>query len=184
LIELLVSIAIIAVLAGLLVVAVSGSRGGTRDVRTRLVFQTLLAVADEYAVVTRSDREINDEGSDPLDWTASRPFTNHAMSGKGIPDDSSEKFVVGVMQMPETTELILNLSGNDVMVDIDGPSEGEGDGFFELRDAWGEKIEYCDSVPDTVPREVGKMHPSLFFASAGGDGEFGTEDDLYSFDFE
>jgi len=178
-IELLVVLGVVILLVALVVVAVGGSRGGTREARTRLTFQTLLAVGDEYSVVTAGD-VINHDGVDPLNWGENRAFTNPDKSGSGNPDDTIERFVVAAMQNPETVDLIVNLTSGDVLVDTDG-TDGSGDGFLEIRDGWGGMIEYR-SVSD--PSDNWPDHPSPFFSSAGDDGEFGTDRDLHSFTFE
>ncbi len=179
-IELLVAMGIVIILAGLLVVAIGGSRGGTRSATTRLTFQTLLAIADEYIVATGGN-VINHDGTQPLDWSVSRAFNNPDMSGSGSPDDTVERFVAAALMMPETAELIWNLAKNgDILVDTDGLNEA-GDGFLEVRDGWGAMIEYR-SVSD--PDDDWPDHPSPFFSSSGDDEKFGTHRDLHSFTFE
>ena len=207
LIEILIVISIIGVLISLLLAFTTQSV--TRVAKTRLTIQTLLTIADEYEAGTRGQL-INHAGSFPFDWSANRSNTNHRSpwkGGKGKPNDSSERFVAAVMQVPQTRDLILNLLKGDILVDHeDTNNDGtpDGDGFFELRDDWGNMLVYMSSN-DQVPANGGDallpVHTKRFFASAGEDtqglfgdhagpdGAVGTSDDtvkndLYSFEIE
>ncbi len=203
LIEMLVVILIIGLLIGLLFAFTSQSV--TRVSQTRMTFQLLLNVADEHKARTRI--QINHYGSRPNDWNSSRPCTNHTMSCSGKPDDSSERFVAAVMEVPESAELVQNLAKNNILVDLDDPDGDEvpnPDGFLELRDAWGNMIVYMasnDQNPSSGGNRLLPARTRRFFASAGDDpqglfgdhagpdGVVGTGDDtvkndLYSFEIE
>ena len=184
--EILVVIAIIVILIGVLL-AVGGVTGG-RTAQTRLCLQTLLTIADEYVAQTKG-KNVNHAGDTPIDWRIAQGYTNyHWGVSTGKPDDSSERFVVAMMQITECRDAILDLERTKILVDKDD------DGFFELRDAWGNMLVYMagndvQSVFDP-PVEVGlteAMFPEYrhrFFCSAGEDGQFGTADDLHSFAIE
>ena len=185
LLEILVVVSIIALLIGF-VIAVS-THTVSRTAQTRLAFQALLTIADEYEAQTKG-QIVNHDGMRPIDWSQPRRFTNHRMKGTGKPNDPSERFVVGVMQIPQTKDLILNLLSSGVLVDQD-KKDDEGnwipDGFFELKDGWGTMILYrASNVSYDAPDPRLPHHPRRFFSSAGEDMQFGTADDMYSFDIE
>ena len=182
-------IVVIAILLGILLAV--GAVTGSRESEARVRMQTLMAIADEYEAQTKG-MVVNHQGTLPIDWSAARPFTNYHMNGSGHPDDSSERFVSAVMNIAESREQILNLERTKILVDLDG------DGFFELRDAWGNMLIYmaandhkslrAGGYAPPLERGLTKMmlpeHPVRFFASAGEDGQFNTPDDLYSFAIE
>jgi len=155
-----VTIVVIALLLGLLLAI--GSATGSHQAKTRVTLQTLLTIADEYAAQTKGSI-VNHVGNFPFDWTVKWPFTVDS-SGWGKPDDSSERFVMAVMQIAESRDMILQLEATKILVDQDN------DGFLELRDAWGSKIVYMASNNQLSAQGGNSLlphHLKRFFASTG-----------------
>lgn len=201
LIEILIVIAIISVLAAIVIGAASAMKENAREQRTKASLQALAGIASEYRASTRF--HVNHLKSDANaaqgdeDWSLSKPFNAPDASGSGEVDDSIERFVLKALQLESSGTMVRALQG-DALIDSDG------DGFLEVVDGWGNKIEYAkyvdhedaDDSDNFLPQRGTRYNPQPYFASAGGDGEFGDaestpspdgtvrQDNLYSYSIE
>lgn len=194
LVELLFVVALIALLAGLLLVGVVKRAGPATQ--TKVALAGAKAVADEYEVQTDIGNVVSG-----MKWTADKPinaagtpeFKDYGDSANptGKPQLNIEKFCWAMTSRPVTREMLLNLGKSicvDRPVDVNGDGKlvfndtnGDGritleddsdlpeNGFLELRDGWGNVIDYVVNDDD---------HPRPYFRSAGPDGLTGDEADL------
>jgi hypothetical protein len=107
----------------------------------------------------------------PIDWTIPKTMNAPGAVGSGIPNDSIEKFVWAVWQVEELRDRLQSKALSDVVVDSDG------DGFLELVDGWGNKIEYAAYVNRGDAYTADDHLPAIqtpIFLSPGADGLLGT----------
>lgn len=179
LIEMLVAVAIITVLIGLTVGAYSAIRQSAARSKTKATLGVLKSAADELKVATGVVvPHVNISSSNTaravyttIDW--SQALTKNwppppPPPGTGVIDDSIERFVWYALKN-ETAAKMLEALGPQTLVDKDG------DGFYEVLDAWDRKIEYVAYDDVNVPKPYFK---STGYSTAT------TEDELYSYDLE
>ncbi len=205
LVELLMVIAIMAILTGLLVIAGNQVRNSTRKKQTLTMLTQLQAAAEEYEIET--GRRINHFNRtapvgtilhETFDWTESKEKNDPpTTTGTGTIDDSIERFLYVVLRIDRTSYLLPKVDSDDEDVLYDQ----DGDGFLEMFDAFGTRIEYAESVlhgTDLNGDDYGSddflpERKTPFFASAGSDADFGDaetddptkdpmRDNVYSYD--
>lgn len=165
LIEILVTISIIALLLGISAFGVIKVQQGAQRNRVKAMFESLHGAQTNYQSANQS-RIIHDGG---------------ALS-------SSEYFVFACLQHPDSAEAMKSATnGPDTYVDKDG------DGNFEILDPWGTPILYiainnadgtANNSTDNEPNTKFPVSRDPFFVSAGQDGEFGTDDDITSIEID
>lgn len=172
--ELLITIGIMLLLVGILFAAMSAVGRSSSDNRTRMILQACAAAAIEYEAQTKA--QVNHPTTtSPIDWTTSKAKNAPGATGTGIPDNSIERFVWAAYSNP-AVKTVLEGVGKQALVDKDG------DGFLEVLDGWENPLEYAgaDSTDTVLPKR-----PTYYFASAGKDGSFTTdEDNRYSFEIK
>jgi prepilin-type N-terminal cleavage/methylation domain-containing protein len=189
LVEVLIATSLILIMLSL-VIMVMGARRRAPEVRTRVTLSALKAMADEYQVATNLDIAdgassgigMAPPGGYPAGLTINDPVRvaafKQANPGQPLPTvpanqaSSIELFVWAGMQNPEV-EMMLAALGPAIFVDRNE------NGLMEVVDGWGNPVAYSTSGGGPLP-----SHPRPFFASAGADGQWGTGDDMYSFDLE
>lgn len=193
LIEIIVVVAIIMVLLGIGIAYGPGMLAPNEEAATRTTLKNLSLIADENKLLGAPTVNHRLSVKTPYDWTDDKLHNawNETGTADGrldgtIKEDSIERFVWGTMR-GAAKEMYGSFADN-VMTDTDGGSDlnGDGnaqeDGFWEIRDAWGNKIVYVtyvrhddghtndgdDDYDDFLPV---RSYP--FFASAGPDGKWG-----------
>jgi len=166
LVEILITVAIISIL--ITVVAIGGSKmkAAAKAKRTRVLLSNAAAIATEYEVRTKG-KKVNHADSYPVDWLTAKTRNVTGSSGSAIipdniPNYSIERFIWAAWQPEETRKMAITL-GASALVDQDG------NGFYEVRDDWGNKIIYVASSDNGFVRDT--ITP--IFISAGPDGAFG-----------
>jgi prepilin-type N-terminal cleavage/methylation domain-containing protein len=173
LIELMVVVGIIGILLGIGSFAMQAVSQQAQKRRVRLLLQACAGLSTEYKAQT--SQWVNPDASTtiPIDWSLSYPknVTNGKFkpnsSGTGKPDQSIERFLSAVGALPEVEKFLYSNDLTDLLVDADT------DGFIELRDPWGNLIEYYPEVTDTTAVETRRRSQAPYFASPGPDGKFG-----------
>ena len=189
LIEILVAIALVAVVASLLIGAVVAMRGTADESHARTQLGGLIGVSAEYETATTMP-VLHDSVRPSLifTWDQAKRQNAPGFTGTALIQDPgattaeeyanlfSERFVWAAYQLPATREALERL-GEGMLVDLDE------DGFLEMRDPWGNNIAYATfsnhsslTTDDFLPQ-----HTNPFFASAGADGKWGaakTESEL------
>jgi prepilin-type N-terminal cleavage/methylation domain-containing protein len=167
LVELLVTISIIALLAGLVTYGVTAMKGTSEISRTKTLLQGLKAVDIEYRA--QSGYIV------PFDGTADTA------------EESIEAFCDDVVAFDDPQEMLVSL-GEDYLRDTDSDAIPN-----QVIDAWGEPVQYRAYMQEQAPAFTGagdlpargtQLEPQPYFASAGPDGVFGTNDDIYSFNLD
>ncbi len=190
LIEIMVVIAIIALLAGITIGVGRKMKQSAQVSNTKLILNICKSAADSYAAKFKPVLHFNGKLEPYIvsqyiyedDWSKDK-FTKNApgASGTGEIDDHIERFVYKVLKF-ETSSKILKTLQKGQLADLDG------DGFLEVRDAFGNMIDYAAYVSyqdnytgdDSLP-----IHKNSFFASSGRDSQWSTAegtDDQYSYD--
>jgi prepilin-type N-terminal cleavage/methylation domain-containing protein len=160
--EVLIAISLIALLTGLILGGASYMKASSEVSRTRLLLQQLKNLDIEYRaqsgyIVSFTEAE-NEEGQ------------------------SIETFVEAVMGFDDIRDMLYAV-GDAYLVEVDPDTT-------RVVDAWGKPLQYraymkeeAEAYPGAgnLPRHGTSKEPQPFFASAGPDGEFETEDDIYSF---
>lgn len=140
----------------------------------------------DWGFTVRHDPPNDQDASDVVNDRELQGDQEGATSSAGrFQHASSERFVWVTYQLPATRDMLKKL-GKQVLTD------DNNNGYLELRDGWGNKIVYVERVENSsgivafLPE-----HPRPFFASAGRDGEWGTNindpraaDNLYSFNID
>ncbi|HAI10113.1 MAG TPA: hypothetical protein DCM28_00285 [Phycisphaerales bacterium] len=175
LMEILVVIAIIILIAGLLLGAGAKMKQSMNKSHTKIVLNVCKSAAVEYSekynIVAQFYTEMNNQTTT---YTQNAPVTFG--SGKGTIDDSIELFVYKMLKYEVTKKMIKTL-GNKNLIDRDE------DGFLEIRDGFDNKIKfYVDE--DFSSNDIEIVSNKTYFQSAGIDGVFDTDDDLFSYDQE
>jgi len=159
LIEILVAVSIIVILVGIAGFAWSSMVEQGKVSSTKALLQQLQSIEAEYRIQAGSSH-------------------NHQVTPASAPsyvDTPMERFVYVAMQIPEARDMMKTISGSHA---IDQDDDGITD---QVVDDFGNPVTYrlnADaSDPDNLP-----VYPRPFFASAGNDGEFGTDDDLFSYE--
>ncbi|QQE11954.1 type II secretion system protein [Planctomycetota bacterium] len=83
-----------------------------------------------------------------------------------------ERFVFATYRIPDIKGSLQRLGG-DAFVDID--EDGSGDGFYEIRDPWGQCIIYVYKPQELNATSWLPTHSTPYFASAGPDGVWGID---------
>jgi prepilin-type N-terminal cleavage/methylation domain-containing protein len=182
LIELLVTIAVLALLIGIAFPVLSSfSNSGDRS-KTNAMLRSLAGAADEYNIRT---------GNTPS------TVGNAAVTVGGNNDDTIGFWLFQTLGVPEVENMINSATKQSLNKDYnDNGTEGENFADVVILDAWGNPIRYASlqensdgfNADDYLP-----AYPRPFFASAGPDGEWGSvandgtpndaaADNLYSFD--
>ncbi len=191
-IELLVVVAIIALLIGLGMGAYSLAFQSGDARRTRVAIQQAMLAMTEYNTVT----------SRYIDYTGTTPSNR--------PEDSMVYFVNRVRQVPVAFAALKTIE-NDLLVDdrrVSDNGVGSADGEPDwIKDAWGTPLQYRlwhdggrltpqDANPGSpipgmasearyeYPRRGSAQEPMPFIISAGPDKVFGTDDDIRSYEVE
>ena len=168
LIEILVVIAIIAVLVSIVVVAASRMMIQADTSATRITLQQVMSAATEYTAQT--NQVIDFSGT-------SNP-----------PEESIETFVADVIQVPEARNMLLSIDGKLL---IDDNNDGDPD---RIIDPWEQPLQYRSWQPANtdaiqgdsadLPERGSAVEPRPYVASSGPDEKFQTDDDLYSFELD
>jgi len=190
LIEILVVIVIIVVLLGIGVMGMTAVQRSQQMATARRVMKTMEAALTEYGAQVNGLVHYDGEGDPP--------------DGISDPEDKSISFLIGrVVTIPEARTLLLMVEQAhwlDTSVG-DFPKYGsiqarEVDAGVPrvIRDPWDRPYQYRsyhDGGPLTNLSQDGEVdahgsanHPQPFFASAGPDKIFGTNDDLFSYNLE
>ena len=208
--ELMVVISIIVILMAAVALTSLKMFSYGAEQHTRIILAAAKSIADEYEIHTGGPINHHSGPTSPFDWGSTAPDRSRnddndptkvcndpklqghkdvigASSGiKKFQHASSERFVWAAYQLPATRAMLLTL-GEEVLTDENRNC------FLELRDGWGKKIVYVayqDDSPADISTETINVdnflpeYPRPFFASAGPDGEWDTDDDLYSFDID
>ncbi|MFG0251020.1 MAG: type II secretion system protein [Phycisphaeraceae bacterium JB051] len=197
LIEILVVIAIIALLAGITIGVGRRMKQSAQVANTKIILNVCKSASDVYAekfktVLHAEPSKFHSNSADQTalrtlyiyedNWNANK-FTKNApdASGTGAIDDHIERFVYKAMKY-ETSRKILKTLQKGQLADLDG------DGFLEVRDAFGNMLEYAAFVrSDNYTDDNTKLpvYRHSFFASSGRDSQWSTAegtDDQYSYD--
>lgn len=174
LIEMLVAVAIIAVLAGLTIGAYSAIRQSAARNRTKVTLGVLKGVADEMKIATGVviPHETIPTSSTArqlyatIDWSTA--LSKNVGTGTDVIADSVERFVWYAMKNESAARMLESL-GPQILVDKDG------NGFYEVLDAWDRKIQYVSYENIAIPRP--------YFKSTGANTST-AEDDLFSYDID
>lgn len=184
LIEILVTISIIALLIGLVAGGALIAQGSATVNRTQSLMRSLLGAQEEFKSQSGLGIDLNHDGDGAVPWNSGGPWNENApghigdttASNAGI--SSSERFVIGCFFFDESADALRAAAqGRGTLVDNDG------DGFLELRDPWDNEILYRNGNDQTgsfdgINNNLLPLNRSPFFISAGKDGEFGTDDDI------
>ena len=203
LIELLVVISIIAVISGIVFSGYAAIKKGAQQSNTRTVMAALNGVAAQYELKTKkpidnaqknpinrnlhtpwfNDRN-NDQNDDGVNHNVGDTTQTSVIDGEVISKEkplnseeeakfinanlTSERFVYCVYRVPEISKTIHSI-GDSFLTDEDD------DGFYELRDAWGNGIMYVYNQ-GYAPKIDWLPNPSMpYFASPGPDGVWGVD---------
>ena len=185
LIEILVTISIITLLAGITIPVALSFLGNAEASSTRAMLNALGTAASEYNILTGSvvPHKDQDAFGNRLDLDVGQPQPN---GGSGS-DLTLGYFVKTAGQVPNVARLIgtaakanlQNLDANrpvgDVAADAANPTYLPAS--FQILDAWDNPIRYAGGVDhgDTFnDDDYLPAHPNAFFASAGPDGLWGS----------
>ena len=178
LIELVVTVALIAVLTGIL--TTFALMHGANMRRTQLILLSARGVAEEYYAKT----------DQPVEYV-------WAPGAKDI--DSIEAFVKVARQLPEA-EKMFGALGKEVYTNSNGNTDSNNNPLMEILDGWGRPVRYFEN--NFNGSESGydptiMTYPQPFFASRGKDGQWGdiskpegtsertmANDNVYSFNVE
>jgi hypothetical protein len=138
--------------------------------RTEALLQIAGVLSTEYRA--KFHRPVNHApAKGGIDWSKPRSKNASSAKGKGIPDDSIERFVWAAWQVERLQTQLNSLVASASMVDSDG------DGFLELVDGWGNKIAYAAYVKHDDDFPDDDYFPSTnrpVFMSAGPNGLWGS----------
>jgi type II secretory pathway pseudopilin PulG len=192
-VELMIVITIAALILGLLVVGMQQLVAGSKKDRAHTIMQTLSAAHAEYRA--QVGEVINIGGGIgnnsfpnprfPMEWEDSGGNIQYPANAPGddsqaVPDSSIEKFLVACWQIQASREMVRSISSTYLL-------DNDGDGLLEVVDPWETALEYCPDNVDNNGNAIDNRLPlraEPFFASAGPDKSWGTEDDIYSFELE
>ncbi len=208
LVELLVVMGIILLLVAIGVGVGTGLIASSKGNQTKARLRTLRSIATEYRVKTGTPVNHTDVDSGPFPWSNGSHPTNTDAEGieQGDRTDglviksgssgsdaaaemvlrSIERFVwatYDTSQKDGLTKVYANLPGDaltDEEATIDGHTfDSGGNGFLEIRDAWGTPIAYArgvdhDGENDDQRDDFLPEHSKPFFVSAGPDERFGS----------
>ena len=208
--EILVVVGIIAILVAAVAFVGVGMREAGKRQMTRARIEALMGVHDEYQAITGNRVNSHKVDTRPFDWSTEKARNGPEAVGTNLdtPEDPEkldgtlrdhgiERFVWATWQVPDTRDL-LQAIGKEALVDAENLGPNAGNGYVEVRDAWGNKLVYAsyawdpasdDNTPndDFLPPHGTSDRWRPFFASAGKDGlwggpgpdgDFGTTDDL------
>lgn len=193
LIELLVVIAIVAALIALGVITWRSAKRANEEATMRINLKQIMAAHAEYRAQAGQPVIYNSNGS----------------KGKNV---SISFFISQIVQIPEAKAILLTVnksrwseigknSSSVRFFDFDGNPAGNVPAGVPglLEDPWGEPLQYRSHQLQNVAAYSGAgnlpargtaatpgvpAHPQPFVASAGPDGVFNTEDDIFSFETE
>ncbi|MEX0654820.1 MAG: type II secretion system protein [Phycisphaeraceae bacterium] len=152
--ELLVVIFIIAALMSVGLFAAATMRESAQVQQTRGILQALANAATEFQAQTGRSVPAPDGGVETIEW-----------------------FIAQARQVPEVEQVLWSINADYLTTEIAG-----GDEVPEtVHDVWETRIEYRH--PDDPHADFPERHRP-YFASAGPDETFGTDDDIYSFDLD
>jgi prepilin-type N-terminal cleavage/methylation domain-containing protein len=201
LVEILVVIAIIAILVGISVPAFMSRQGPASA--TRVTLDALKGAATEFEVETGKPAVslnsgiyanpvyTNYSGTQYLDPNPPAPQSPPAKAkiGDSVSDAATNfenysisRFVHQLMIYPTTNKMLRSL-GPEVFLDSDG------DNFADVVDGWGNKIVYYNPADDfnttsnqnNTQAQLFPISRTPYFASAGEDGEWGDYRDLIKY---
>ncbi len=194
LVELLVVVAIIAIIAGLLFAGVSTLRNGAKESQARAVLASLMGYRGQFETQFKTTAAMPSHlDNDPTyDWSTAKRLNAPGASGPDIKIDTGKdlagaeytysngdtnkvymeraniymkRFIWVVNQMPVIREGLPSLA--NAFGDFDK------DGFLEVVDPWGNPIAYAQSVEHGIAGNSDDdflpEHDNPFFASAGKD---------------
>ena len=173
LIEILVVLSIIALLLGIGVVVALRMTTEARREQTRAMMEGLLSANDEYKAV-RQGSSISHTGD----------FNGETLS-------STERFIASCLQIKTCEEIMMNALNSSTSDSLDRIyRNGGGSGNYKsVYDRWGTELEYRQSNGQTGTGPANESGSAVdndklprsrdpFFASAGPDKEWGTDDDI------
>jgi len=196
LVEMLVVIAIIAILIGLLVGGISAIRSGAKDSQTRAVLASLMGYAGQFENQFKTAGVIQHMGNaQPYFWQGpdKRENAEGASGSSSLADGTGVDLAGGsnrdhTYANGDTNDEYMERANlymkrfiwavNQMPVIRDGlPSLGDAfgdfdkDGFLEVVDPWGNSIAYAANVSHSSSPDDDFLpeHDSPFFASAGKD---------------
>lgn len=199
-IELLVVISIIALLAAISIGAYSQLKTTARLHEIKLNLQKLETIEEEITVINKGKKvpdligRESEFGYLSYDWSVAK-LENHpsGASSTSLIDDaggeifaSIERFVWAAKQH-EDTELMLGSLQDNAYGDFDGNGFLEVRSTFHKRSQDNPKIIYAANVSHDDSYTADDFLPERrrpYFAAPGLDGDWGTDDDLYSFDID
>lgn len=175
LVELLVTIAIIVLLISIGAVVATKLVAQARLTEARTMLEALKGVNEEYKAL--QGQTINVSGTTPINWALV------AGSGKM---SSVERFVYICKQNATLDTMLMSAIRNEnEAVFKDRFQDSDRNSFTDIRDRWFTQIEYRKSNngkgsgPSTaVANSKLPISRNPFFASAGPDREWGTDDDI------
>lgn len=180
LIEILVTISIIALLVGLTAIGATVIAKGASEQRAQAMCLSLLGPQDEFKAQNGLGLNLNHDGNTPINW-GSGTFNQNAPGATGTAGggglSSSERFVVGCFLFDSSGDALrAAVQGKNALIDADG------DGFLEIRDPWENEVAYRSSNDQTgsfdgINNNLLPLHRDPLFVSPGRDGDFATDDD-------
>ena len=183
LVEILVVIAIIALLIGIGLGIVASVRGNAKEQATRMTLASADAINTEYYSLTGT--VINHMGESPINWSTDRtensPYTT-TDQGSLDGDDGDEATVkdLSIERFVWATYRIRNIRENMYRFDEQYFNDSSGNKFLELRDGWDTKLIYVGGVShddDEKGDDFLPVRDKPYFASAGPDGKWGNVED-------
>jgi prepilin-type N-terminal cleavage/methylation domain-containing protein len=174
--EVLVVIAIIAVVMGLILGGVSKLKESAKESHARTLLVGLLGSEGMYETATT--KAIHHYLSDIIDWTAAKRqnapnysstfvITGQDLAGNANDFDDytdatysnamndfdmaeanlyTERFIWAANQMPTIRKMLPSLGDGFDDIELDGNNVPSGDGFLEVVDPWGNPVAYAASV--------------------------------------
>lgn len=183
LIEIMVTISIIAVVVGLAIVGYRQAQNMAKRSRTKIVLKQAVAAATEYQA--RTGQVINSSDNVPFDWTTPKEHNAPNFSGSSVINGVNadiERFVWACMQLEASKAILLTLG--DRLQDTDG------NGFLEIVDGFnhpdtptfgnplGYRHSFTPPTSSTPPHEF-IPSPRPFFVSYGPQGKQIATQDYY-----
>ena len=190
LIELMVTIAILALLVAIGAVAANLVMENTREQQTRIVRNIAKAAESQYYGATGERLNHGDYTATPIDWddedflqNAELPPSSRTRNQLNDDTDTDattfitiERFVAACLEIPAAEEQLNLLRADDRLQDTDG------DGYLEIVDAWDTPLRFRSSFEGAGSNfenndfyDLGMPpHRDPYLASAGRDGLFGV----------
>jgi prepilin-type N-terminal cleavage/methylation domain-containing protein len=191
LVELMVVIVIILILLGVGAALGPSLLENQRRSTTRTILLNGQAILAEYEVQSNTVPNHLDRNAGPINWSNSKTQNtganihenSDALEGndaQAVKHHSIERFVWATLQISDIQEMYAQFD-SQTLTDLDEEGNPPGNGFLELRDAWGNKLVYATSVSREDGYDEDDFLPERhdpFFASPGPDGQWGKAEEL------